>query len=91
MSFVTRPEFRSPACSKAKRGTLHQIPHQRVVGQDEAVQGLANAVIRARSRLKAPNHPFRPPRATTSGGHSTAEQSSAGPIHTPHPLVDAAG
>ncbi|MFL5339783.1 MAG: ATP-dependent chaperone ClpB, partial [Gemmataceae bacterium] len=32
--------------------------HQRVVGQDEAVQAVADAVIRARSGLKDPNRPI---------------------------------
>jgi ATP-dependent Clp protease ATP-binding subunit ClpB len=36
---------------------LDEALHQRVVGQDEAVQAVAEAVIRARSGLKDPNRP----------------------------------
>src|SRR5215472_15821518 len=32
--------------------------HQRVIGQDEAVSAVADAVIRARARLKDPNRPI---------------------------------
>ena len=32
--------------------------HQRVVGQDEAIQGVSDAVIRARSGIKDPNRPI---------------------------------
>jgi ATP-dependent Clp protease ATP-binding subunit ClpB len=37
---------------------LDQILHQRVVGQDEAVQLVADAVIRARSGIKDPRRPI---------------------------------
>jgi ATP-dependent Clp protease ATP-binding subunit ClpB len=37
---------------------LDQILHNRVVGQDEAVQAVADAVIRARSGLKDPRRPI---------------------------------
>jgi len=37
---------------------LDEILHQRVVGQDEAVQAVADAVIRARSGIKDPNRPI---------------------------------
>ncbi len=37
---------------------LDQILHQRVVGQDEAVQLVADAVIRARSGIKDPKRPI---------------------------------
>ncbi|MGB9791835.1 MAG: ATP-dependent chaperone ClpB [Thermacetogeniaceae bacterium] len=36
---------------------LEEILHERVVGQDEAVHAVADAVIRARSGLKDPNRP----------------------------------
>jgi len=36
---------------------LDEILHQRVVGQDEAVQAVADAVLRSRSGLKDPNRP----------------------------------
>jgi ATP-dependent Clp protease ATP-binding subunit ClpB len=37
---------------------LDEILHERVVGQDEAVQLVADAVIRARSGIKDPNRPI---------------------------------
>ncbi|MEO6195027.1 MAG: ATP-dependent chaperone ClpB [Thermoanaerobaculia bacterium] len=37
---------------------LDQILHQRVVGQEEAVQAVADAVIRARSGIKDPRRPI---------------------------------
>ena len=43
---------------KEKLLRLDQILHQRVVGQDEAVQAVADAVIRARSGLKDPKRPI---------------------------------
>ena len=43
---------------KEKLLRLDEILHRRVVGQDEAVQAAADAVIRARSGLKDPNRPI---------------------------------
>jgi ATP-dependent Clp protease ATP-binding subunit ClpB len=43
---------------KEKLLHLDQILHQRVIGQDEAVQAVADAVIRARSGLKDPKRPI---------------------------------
>src|SRR5213594_2728615 len=43
---------------KEKLLRLDQILHQRVIGQDEAVQAVADAVIRARSGLKGPKRPI---------------------------------
>lgn len=43
---------------KAKLLILDEILHQRVIGQDEAVQAVADAVIRARSGLKDPKRPM---------------------------------
>lgn len=43
---------------KAKLLVLDEILHQRVIGQDEAVQAVADAVIRARSGLKDPKRPM---------------------------------
>jgi ATP-dependent Clp protease ATP-binding subunit ClpB len=45
---------------KEKDKLLHldDILHKRVIGQDEAVQAVAEAVIRARSGLKDPNKPI---------------------------------
>ena len=43
---------------KEKLLRLDQILHERVVGQDEAVQAVADAVIRARSGLKDPKRPI---------------------------------
>jgi ATP-dependent Clp protease ATP-binding subunit ClpB len=37
---------------------LEEELHQRVIGQDEAVQAVAEAIIRARSGLKDPNRPI---------------------------------
>jgi ATP-dependent Clp protease ATP-binding subunit ClpB len=37
---------------------LDEILHQRVIGQDEAVQSVADAVIRARSGIKDPRRPI---------------------------------
>jgi SpoVK/Ycf46/Vps4 family AAA+-type ATPase len=43
---------------KEKLLRLDQILHQRVIGQDEAVDAVADAVIRARSGLKDPKRPI---------------------------------
>jgi ATP-dependent Clp protease ATP-binding subunit ClpB len=43
---------------KEKLLRLDQILHERVIGQDEAVQAAADAVIRARSGLKDPKRPI---------------------------------
>ncbi|MBL7075940.1 MAG: ATP-dependent chaperone ClpB [Kiritimatiellae bacterium] len=37
---------------------LDDVLHHRVVGQDEAVQAVADAVLRARAGIKAPNRPI---------------------------------
>jgi ATP-dependent Clp protease ATP-binding subunit ClpB len=37
---------------------LDEVLHQRVVGQDEAVQAVSDAIIRARSGIKDPNRPI---------------------------------
>jgi len=37
---------------------LEEVLHKRVIGQDEAVQAVAEAVMRARSGLKDPNRPI---------------------------------
>ncbi len=37
---------------------LDEVLHRRVVGQDEAVQAVADAIIRARSGMKDPNKPI---------------------------------
>jgi len=42
---------------KEKLIRLEEILHERVVGQDEAVHAVSDAVIRARSGLKDPNRP----------------------------------
>jgi len=52
------------AVSKLLEGEMQKLLHldeelhKRVVGQDEAVQGVAEAVMRARSGLKDPNRPI---------------------------------
>ena len=43
---------------KEKLLRLDQILHQRVIGQDEAVRAVADAVMRARSGLKDPKRPI---------------------------------
>ena len=43
---------------KEKLLRLDEILHQRVIGQDEAVQTVADAVLRARSGLKDPKRPI---------------------------------
>src|SRR6266550_4380587 len=43
---------------KEKLLRLDQILHERVIGQDEAVQAVADAVMRARSGLKDPKRPI---------------------------------
>jgi ATP-dependent Clp protease ATP-binding subunit ClpB len=43
---------------KEKLLRLDKILHERVIGQDEAVQAVADAVIRARSGLKDPKRPI---------------------------------
>src|SRR5699024_6648639 len=43
---------------KEKLLNLPQLLHQRVVGQDEAVELVSNAVIRARAGIKDPNRPI---------------------------------
>jgi len=43
---------------KAKLDQLDQLLHQRVIGQDEAVQRVADAVIRARAGIKDPRRPI---------------------------------
>ncbi|RXT06517.1 ATP-dependent chaperone ClpB [Ammoniphilus sp. CFH 90114] len=37
---------------------LDQVLHQRVIGQEEAVQGVADAIIRARAGIKDPRRPI---------------------------------
>jgi ATP-dependent Clp protease ATP-binding subunit ClpB len=43
---------------KQKLLNLAQVLHQRVIGQDEAVNAVADAVMRARAGLKDPNRPI---------------------------------
>ena len=37
---------------------LEDLLHQRVIGQDEGVRAVADAVLRARSGIKDPNRPI---------------------------------
>ncbi|HBI02809.1 MAG TPA: type VI secretion system ATPase TssH, partial [Paenibacillaceae bacterium] len=37
---------------------LGEILHERVVGQDEAVEGVTDAILRARAGIKDPNRPI---------------------------------
>jgi ATP-dependent Clp protease ATP-binding subunit ClpB len=52
------PITRLVETEKTKLLQLEQILHQRIIGQDEAVSSVADAVIRARSGLKDPRRPI---------------------------------
>ena len=52
------PVTRMMEAEKAKLLVLEERLHQRVVGQDEAVEAVANAVRRSRSGLQDPNRPI---------------------------------
>ena len=52
------PVTRIMESEREKLLKLDEILHRRVVGQDEAVQAVADAVIRARSGLKDPKRPI---------------------------------
>ena len=43
---------------KEKLLRLDEVMHERVVGQDEAVESVADAILRARSGIKDPNRPI---------------------------------
>ena len=51
-----RPHNRSVVSQP--QGRLEELLHRRVVGQDEAVRAVADAVLRARSGIKDPNRPI---------------------------------
>ena len=53
--------FRSAKLLEGEKEKLLRLAehlHKRVVGQDEAVEAVADAVVRARSGLKDPNRPM---------------------------------
>ncbi len=52
------PVTRLVEAEREKLLKLDQVLHQRVVGQDEAVQLVADAIIRARSGIKDPRRPI---------------------------------
>ena len=52
------PVARLGSGEREKLVHLEEILHQRVVGQDEAVKAVAEAVIRARAGIKDPNRPI---------------------------------
>jgi ATP-dependent Clp protease ATP-binding subunit ClpB len=52
------PVTRLVESERTKLLKLEEVLHQRVVGQDEAVQRVADAVIRARSGIKDPRKPI---------------------------------
>ncbi|WP_020677467.1 ATP-dependent chaperone ClpB [Geopsychrobacter electrodiphilus] len=52
------PVARMILSDKEKLGRLDQQLHQRVVGQDEAVQRVTDAIIRARAGIKDPRRPI---------------------------------
>ncbi len=51
------PVSRLQEGERAKLLRLDEILHERIVGQDEAVQAVADAIIRARSGIKNPRQP----------------------------------
>jgi len=52
------PVTRMIESEKEKLGRLDQQLHQRVIGQDEAVQRVTDAIIRARAGIKDPRRPI---------------------------------
>ncbi len=52
------PVTRLVESEKAKLGQLDLLLHRRVIGQDEAVQRVVDAVIRARAGIKDPRRPI---------------------------------
>lgn len=52
------PVSRMLAGERSKLAQLEDVLHQRVVGQDEAVVAVTEAVIRARAGIKDPNRPI---------------------------------
>ncbi|MBI5137684.1 MAG: ATP-dependent chaperone ClpB [Nitrospirae bacterium] len=52
------PVTRLVEAERAKLLRLADVLHRRVVGQDEAVTAVANAVLRARAGIKDPNRPI---------------------------------
>ena len=52
------PVARLGSGEREKLVHLEEILHQRVVGQDEAVQAVSEAVVRARAGIKDPNRPI---------------------------------
>lgn len=57
-SWTGIPVARMLESERAKLLVMEERLHQRVVGQDEAVQAVANAVRRSRSGLQDPNRPI---------------------------------
>jgi len=61
MSSPAGPASRSPGLLESEREKLLRLAdvlHERVIGQDEAVTAVADAVLRARAGLKDPNRPI---------------------------------
>ncbi|QJW47426.1 ATP-dependent chaperone ClpB [bacterium BFN5] len=52
------PVSRMLAGERAKLAKLQDVLHSRVVGQDDAVQAVSEAIIRARAGIKDPNRPI---------------------------------
>jgi len=52
------PRVRLMEGERQKLLNLDKILHERVVGQDEAVQAVANAILRTRAGIKDPNRPI---------------------------------
>ena len=60
-SYRSGPAFPFPRCSKARRRSCCRwkpVVQERVVGQDEAVTAVANAIRRSRAGLSDPNRPI---------------------------------
>jgi len=52
------PVTRMLAGEREKLAHLEDVLHERVVGQDEAVRAVSEAIIRARAGIKDPNRPI---------------------------------
>ncbi len=52
------PVTRMMTGEREKLSHLEEVLHERVVGQDEAVQAVSEAIIRARAGIKDPNRPI---------------------------------
>src|SRR3546814_19402478 len=68
----------------AKLVRMEDVLHERVIGQEEAVAAVANAIRRSRAGLSDPNRPigtFLFLRPTGVGKHELARSLAAFPLH----------